>query len=807
MTDEADELARRALALPDEARLALANELLASLGATAAGLRPADLRMRAMYEHSPIAIGFSRDGVTIDANLEYARTFGYASPDELIGTPILDAIAPRERGTIIDNVARRARGEPVPDIYETVGLRKDGSEFPFEIHATRVVLDDGPLTMASLHDITERKRAEAATREAAEFQRRLIAASPSVILAYEAEEAGRCVLANEAAAAMVGATTERLLAQRFREIESWRRSGLLDLAEAALRTGALQRREVELRTTFGRDVVMSAAIVPFDSGGKRHLLLLANDVTERRRVEAALRRSEERLTLVLEATDQGIWDWDLVTGERHVSPGFYRLLGLEPGPGALDAERLLGLLDPEDAASARQALADDRGDVRELEVRLPLPGGAWRWLLVRGRVLLRGDDGAARRVVGTIADVTERKRAEEDQRRFDERVRHAAKLESLGVLAGGIAHDFNNLLAAIIANADLALLELAPGAPGRESIEAVVGASWRAAELCRQMLAYAGKGRLAAAAVDLRELVPEMLQLLQASISKKATLSWAPPAWLPAVTVDPSQLRQVVMNLVLNASEALEGERGTIVVTTGSVDCDEAALRRTVLAEGCAPGTYVFLEVTDSGCGMDAATQARMFEPFFTTKFKGRGLGMAAVLGIVRGHEGTIEVESHVGRGTRLRVLLPASPATAAPQASEPAVAPERWGNGVLLIADDEREVRRVVAAMLSRMGFEPLEARDGAEALALFRRHGDRIVGVLLDLTMPVMDGLEALDELRRLAPTTPVVLSSGYGEEQAERRLAAHAGVVFVAKPYTHAGLADALRRALGLGGAPTA
>jgi PAS domain S-box-containing protein len=546
--------------------------------------------------------------------------------------------------------------------------------------------------------------------------------------------------------------------------------------------------------------VIAVALVPFISAGRRHLLLVANDVSEQRRAEAALRRSEERLRLVLEATDQGIWDWDLATGERHVSPAFHGLLGVSSGEETLELDALLDRLVPEDAACVRQALADDGGDVRELEVRVRLAEGASRWLLARGRVLARDEGGAARRVVGTISDATGRKRAEEERRRFDERMRHAQQLESLGVLAGGIAHDFNNLLAAILANADLALLELPPGPAGREPLKAIASATWRAAELCRQMLAYAGKGQLSVAPVDLRELVREMLQILQASISKKAALSWRPPARLPAVDVDASQLRQVVMSLVLNASEALGGASGTIDVMAGVVECDRAMLARTVLGQERRPGTYVFLEVADTGCGMDPETQAHMFEPFFTTKFMGRGLGMAAVLGIVRGHRGTIEVESHVGRGTRLRVLLPPSEATVAGEPAAAIAEPERWGCGTVLVADDEVEVRKAAAAMLARMGFEPLEARDGREALELFRARQGEIACVLLDLTMPVMDGLEALEEIRRLAATTPVVVMSGYGEEHAQARLAAHEGVVFIAKPYPSSALADALRRALG-------
>ncbi|HZV01111.1 MAG TPA: PAS domain S-box protein, partial [Planctomycetota bacterium] len=358
-----------------------------------------------------MAIGFSRDGVHVDANPAYAQLFGYTAASELIGTPVLDLIAPSARPDIVEKIAQRVLGARPNETYETLGLKKDGTEFPFLVHVARVVLEDGPLSIASIQDLTERKRAEEATREAMEFQNRIVAASPAATAVYEAHGGGRCVLANEAAAVLVGATRERLLEQSFRELESWKRSGLLDLAEAALRAGVVQTAEIAVRTSFGRELVLSSAVVPFDSGGKRHILVITNDVTETRRAVAALQRSEERLRLVLEAADRAIWDWDLATGERHASPSVFALLGIAPEEVPLDLEPLLGLLVPEDAARVRRALVDEGGDSRELEVRVSTRDGALRWLLARGHVVERDAAGAARRVVGTLADITDRKRA------------------------------------------------------------------------------------------------------------------------------------------------------------------------------------------------------------------------------------------------------------------------------------------------------------------------------------------------------------------------------------------------------------
>jgi two-component system cell cycle sensor histidine kinase/response regulator CckA len=368
------------------------------------------------------------------------------------------------------------------------------------------------------------------------------------------------------------------------------------------------------------------------------------------------------------------------------------------------------------------------------------------------------------------------------------RARHVQKLESIGVLAGGIAHDFNNLLHVVLGNADLARLLLAAEDPAREHLDEVIRATQRAAELTQQLLAYSGRGSFEVRHLDLSSEVRDMAMLLRTGIAKHATLVWQLEPDLPAVMVDPTQLRQVVMNLITNASDALAESPGTITLRTGRTR------ERGAFGE---ESSFVFLEVADTGCGMDTDTLQRIFDPFFSTKFAGRGLGLAAVMGIVESHKGLVQIHTSPGQGTTFRVLLPA----VADGADVPAhqASGSYWrGRGTALVVEDEEGVGDVVGRMLERLGFEVRPAKDGVEALELLEREGDAITLVLLDLSMPRMGGADCLHHIRRRWPDLPVVLMSGYTEQEiASRLLAPPDGAAgFLQKPFLPQDLTSVLR-----------
>jgi len=382
--------------------------------------------------------------------------------------------------------------------------------------------------------------------------------------------------------------------------------------------------------------------------------------------------------------------------------------------------------------------------------------------------------------------------------RYQEQVRQAQKLESLGVLAGGIAHDFNNILTGILGNASLAAEVLPPGSPARSLIDDVVTSSERAAALTNQMLAYAGKGRFDVRSTDLSAIVGKLGDFFRASIPKRVVLELRLAPELPPMEADESQIEQIVMNLVINAAESVPEDRvGTVWVSTMA---HELTPESVIHFQGAAPppGSYVALQVSDDGAGMDEKTLAKIFDPFFTTKFLGRGLGLAAVQGIVRRHGGGLAVDSVPGKGTTFQIYFPAAQSRAAAAKAEREAIAEP-GRVTILVVDDEDIVRRTASSLLVRHGFAVMTAENGKAAVELYRTMHDRIALVLLDMTMPVMDGEAALREMKTIRSDVKVILSSGFNEAEAVRRFAGAGLSGFIQKPYTSSRLVEKIKRTL--------
>ncbi len=396
------------------------------------------------------------------------------------------------------------------------------------------------------------------------------------------------------------------------------------------------------------------------------------------------------------------------------------------------------------------------------------------------------------------AAAAEKARADAARHEMERRLLHAQKLESLGLLAGGIAHDFNNLLQAMLGNLDLARLDLPEGAAARAAVEDAALAASRARDLTRQLLAYSGRGRFVVRPTDLTALVQENARLFRSGVPRTCAIELHLADGLPPVEADAGQLQQVVMNLLTNAADAVGGRPGTITVTTAlRPDAPDLLAGGRTGAVPPSPA-WVVLEVRDTGCGMDQATQDRMFDPFFSTKGHGRGLGMAALLGIVRGHRGTIQVESAPGAGATVRVLLPTASGAAPAEAAGPGPLVQATpAAGTVLVVDDEELVRRAGLSMMRALGLPALGAAGGREAVELVRSRPGVVGTVLLDLTMPDLDGLATLDALHALDPSLRVILSSGFDAEESLRRSAGRRVAGFLQKPFTVA----ALRQALGL------
>ncbi|MCC7139256.1 MAG: PAS domain S-box protein [Planctomycetes bacterium] len=655
----------------------------------------------------------------------------------------------------------------------------------------------------------ERRRAEADLAAQTERLDVTLASIGDAVLTADAD--GRVDYLNRTAEALCGVRVDaargRPLADVLRFEDERGRAPRPDVVEEMLAAEAATETAIPvvLVGAGGRERVVWPRWAPTtdEAGGRRGVVVALRDVTEARRAEQAVREREELFRVLSAELPYGLF---LLDYDDLGSPG--RIVHANEAAARMHGRTVADLLgrsvDDLAAPDVAEHVADRRRRVRAGETLVfEDPHRRADGTVFPVEVAMREIAWGGRRLVLALErDITERRRAEAERRRLDEQLQHAQRLESLGVLAGGIAHDFNNLLMGVLGNADLALLQLPPGSPAAGRVEDVKRAGQRAAELTSQLLAYAGKGRFVVAPLDLSALVRDTAKLLEVSVGRRARLVLDLADGLPAVEADAAQLRQVVMNLLTNAAEALGDVGGTVTLRTRVAEVDVAWLTSSYGGADLEAGRYVVLEVEDTGVGMDEATLRKIFEPFFTTKFTGRGLGLAALLGIVRGHGGAVGVRSAPGRGTTFRIVLPPSARTApvAPSSSAPAVAASGRA-ALLLVVDDDDAVREVVARMLAGAGHRVLQAADGAEGVAALRAHADDVALVVLDLTMPGMSGEETLRALREVRPDVRVVVTSGYTQQDAAARLRGAPPDGFVQKPFDRADLLariDAVLRA---------
>ena len=373
------------------------------------------------------------------------------------------------------------------------------------------------------------------------------------------------------------------------------------------------------------------------------------------------------------------------------------------------------------------------------------------------------------------------------------------KMESLELMASGLAHDFNNLLLAIMGNADLLAQDLTPDSPSLALVDEIRTSAGRAAEVCNQLLAFAGKGRLHFQFVDLSEVTRSMVQMLKVAVSRQVTLRLDLDDTLPLIQADLTQIHQVIMNLVVNASEAIAQREGVITLASGRMDCPPEDFGFCALLPEGPEGKFVFLEVTDNGPGIPVDSLGRIFDPFYSSKLQGRGLGLASVLGAVRSHKGGLCVRSEPGKGAAFRVCLPLQRKVNGQQAMQ---APTRAGalGGTILVVEDEATLRNLCSRMLRRLGYDPVVAGDGPQGIELFTQKHEEITCVILDLVMPGMNGLEVLDRIQNLKPGTRVIMTSGYHEQEIARRFADRGVAGFIQKPYVMADLARVLSEVVG-------
>jgi two-component system cell cycle sensor histidine kinase/response regulator CckA len=755
---------------------------------------------RELFRHTGIALFIHEagSGELVDANDHACALIGRRRP-ELIGRAIGPVLAAATGPDPVDLEAMaawaRAHGEKS---VETVITRPDGTRFPAELTVRPIRLEDRERMVVSLSDLTERRRAHDELIANEQRLRTVIERSPIPIAVADLD--GRVHAFNPRFTEAYGYTADEAAT-----VDGWARLARRDAAGTGPGTPAW-RTAIDAAAAHG-GVIPPMRLAFLDKAGHPHhaelcgvvvgsrVFLFFMELTEILSARDELARHEAFLGAVIDSATDGVCVYSFLLGSRPAivlwNPRMAEITGTtrdqalsggwSPGAGPGDPRR----------ARERVDLITSGLPLSDEEWELARPDGSLRVCAVSTSLLPSPED--ERRILVNVRDLTEVRRAEEERRGLDAKLEHAQKLESLGVLAGGIAHDFNNILVSILGRTDLIRVQLADSHQAQAHLLEVKQASRRAADLCQQMLAYAGRGRVEVGPVDLGRLVDDMGRMLEVAISKRVTMvsEYAPD--VPTIVADASQLQQVVMNLITNASDACGGEAGTITRRIGRLTF--AAAQPSGLGHDLPPGDYVFLEIADTGCGMDAYTRSRMFDPFFTTKFTGRGLGMAAVLGIVRTHRGGIEVASESGRGTTVRVLFPAGPAPVSPAmpGSAQALLPPRAG--AVLVVDDEASVRSLAADMLSYLGHRVLLASSGAEAIAIFRDAHAGIGTIILDLTMPDLGGEETLAQLRRIVPGIRVILASGYSRHEVARLLENVGPVSFLQKPFDVTGLAGAL------------
>ena len=667
--------------------------------------------------------------------------------------------------------------------------RADGS-YCWLYDSTTACLDDqGALDcfFGSAHDITERKQIEDALQEREyELEEAQLSAGTGS-WTYEPvshkitwSKGMLHILGLDPALGMVSVEDHR----KYIHPEDYPRFAAA--FEAAVEHGVPYTMELRINRPDGSQrTIVAICESQCDATGKVVKLRGANqDITERKQQEETIRKSEQDFRMLAESMPQIVWASSAQGNNIYVNQQWVDYTGLTPEESC--GHGWNKPFHPEDQQKAWDVWqnASKYGAAYELECRLRRADGIYKWWLNRG-VPVRDESGTVIKWFGTCTDIDDLKKAEEERRALEQQLIFAQKMESLGVLSGGIAHDFNNILAIIIGHCSLADMNYEKAG---DHIPAIEKAANRAAALCRQMLAYAGKTQILQSHVNLVILVDEMVKMLKATINQNAVIQFEKSTDIPIVLGDASQIRQVVMNLIINASEAIDETHGEIRVLLSQITISADQQVKDHQDKPIPAASYACLEVTDNGCGMDSDTRKRIFEPFYTTKFTGRGLGMSAVLGIIMSHGGTLQLISQLGQGSTFKVYLPIPTSeTVEDGATQQVTAVPCQGSGTVLLVEDEEQVKSIANDMLTSLGFAVIEASNGKEALELFQENFADITLVLTDMGMPVMNGYELFHELKKLKSGLPIVISSGFGDVDVTSKIACAEIAGMLNKPYS--------------------
>jgi PAS domain S-box-containing protein len=727
------------------------------------------------------------------------RILGYSST-ETVGKPVFDLLDPDDLDNAMTVFARLKDSPGVPLVSVNRFKHKDGSTRLLESRVINL-LDDPHVQgiIASFRDVTERKDTEAALLESEERYRALFESSPVPVVVHSL---GKIVHVNpEAVRTMDGRSPADFVGKSIMDFvhADYREADEERVRRLYAKEGPVAPQEQKFVRADGTVIDVLVISSPVDYRGVPASQVVFQDITKRKRAETALKLSEERLRLALQAARMGTWEWNVQTGEILVSETTEKIYGIEPKSTGWTIEEHAGYLHPEDRGAVTELIAEIlRGGEEspaQTEYRIVRPDGETRWVEACGEIA-RDGHGVPQRVLGTVVDITERKRAESEKRFLETQLRQAQKMETIGTLAGGIAHDFNNILGPILGYSDMLLADGKINGEVKEDLGYILKAAYRAKELVQQILLFSRQSERDRTPVQIHLIVKEALKLIKATMPSTIDIQQDIDGDCDAVMADPTQIHQVFLNLCTNARHAMRETGGTLKVSLKHLEADEAFLR---MHTGLTEGRYLRLTVSDTGHGINGPHLERIFEPFFTTKEmgEGTGLGLSVAHGIVVGHGGAITVDSQPGRGTSFHVYLPCVVASPAPVLSKDV--PRAPANESVLYVEDQEEVAAIGRKMLERLGYNATVVSNGADALDIFREDVGRFDLVLTDQMMPGMTGADLASKLLRIRPRLPIVLMTGFSET-ATPDSAKRAGIrCFIRKPIVTRELAIALREAL--------
>jgi two-component system cell cycle sensor histidine kinase/response regulator CckA len=752
-----------------------------------------DARYKTLLEQAREGVVAEADGRIVFVNPAATSIFGWERDEDWAGKTFLDLAAPESHESL-KAILSAAPATGLPARHEVVGVKADGSRFAMEISPARMTFQGKHAVQAILRDITERRRAEQTLRESEERYRLLFENNPQPMWVYDRETL-RFLAVNEAACQHYGYSREEFLRMTIRGIRPPEDVPAL-LESLPPDSGEFHRVGVwRHRLKNGDTIEVEVASHPIHFAGRNAQLILANDVTERKRAEEALRQSEQKYRDVFDFAPLGIYqsrrDGSFLTANAPLA----EMLG-DDSPEELMRRNLNEIyLNPEE----RQELIarfEHEGRALRRELRWRRKDGTPIWLELDARTV-RNPDGTVRYFEGFVNDISERKRSEEEKRRLQEQLVQAQKMEAVGQLAGGIAHDFNNLLTAITGYSELLLGELPPEDLRRGHAEEIRKAGERAASLTQQLLAFSRRQVLEPKVLDVNTVVSDIERMLRRLIGEHIELKTNKAEDLWKVRADPGQIEQALLNLILNARDAMP-DGGTLTIETANADLDESFSRSHVPTQ---PGAYVCVSVSDTGMGIRDEVKARLFEPFFTTKERGKGtgLGLSTTYGIIKQSGGYLWCDSEVGRGATFRVFLPRVEEPVSETLERKVLPPLHPGNETVLLVEDEPEVRALVQRILKTQGYTVVTAANPDEALAVSREFKGVIQILVTDVVMPGMSGPQLADRLIPTRPDMRVLFVSGYTDDAMAPHGILEPGKAFLQKPFTPSALARKIREVL--------